>query len=199
VGAVVLRVRERQRGGKVLPRRQRAPKGPDPIFRGWIFSNPPKDPQALTAARAQVDACASSNTGILNASLNHPENTTGWTCVAFKTLGYSKKPYTNPNKRTCTVPGEPQLRDKNPPSPLPRTNRTSLVPPPVLIGHAASQASRSSATRTRARTCSARARAAPRSRRCRLCPGPAAAPPRAPPRAPPPRARAYREGRGVSD
>ena len=85
-----------------------------------------------------MDACASSNTGILNASLNHPENTTGWTCVAFKTLGYSKKPYTNPNKRTCTVPGEPQLRDKNPPSPLPRTNRTSLVPPPVLSGHAAS-------------------------------------------------------------
>lgn len=61
-----------------------------------------------------MDACESSNTGILNASLNHPENTTGWTCVAFKTLGYSKKPYTNPNKRTCTVPGEPQLGDKNP-------------------------------------------------------------------------------------
>ena len=60
-------------------------------------------------------------------------------------------------------------------------------------------ANASSASCSIARRSDEKERSSPRSRRCRLCPGPAAAPPRAPPRAPPPRARAYREGRGVSD
>ena len=59
------------------------------------------------------DACGSQHTGIQVPAMNHPEGTRGWACVGFKVLSYSRKPYLNPHKRTCTVAGQPGLCDSN--------------------------------------------------------------------------------------
>ena len=69
------------------------------------------------------DACSAQHTGIADAAMNHPEGTTGWACVGFKVLSYSSMPYKNPHKRTCEIPGQPQLGNENPCPDILRANK----------------------------------------------------------------------------
>jgi hypothetical protein len=74
------------------------------------------------------DACLQEFTGIADPATNHPEKTEGWACVGFKVLQYSSKPYKNPHKRTCEIPGQPQLGSENP---CPDILRSSREPNPM--------------------------------------------------------------------
>ncbi|EKX34460.1 hypothetical protein GUITHDRAFT_166216 [Guillardia theta CCMP2712] len=76
------------------------------------------------------DACLQENTNIQNPAVNHPEGTKGWQCVQFHILSYSKKPFLNPNKRTCFVKGKPELGNNNPCPDIYRSmyNGTELAP-----------------------------------------------------------------------
>eukprot|EP00960_Hanusia_phi_P032024 749620-Hanusia_phi.AAC.3 len=77
-----------------------------------------------------LDACLQQFTEILNPDINHPEGTSSWDCVQFKVLHYSKKPYTNPYKRTCEIVGQAQLGSNNPCPDILRSisNGTEIAP-----------------------------------------------------------------------
>ena len=69
-----------------------------------------------------TDACSQDSTKIADPEMNHPEDTTGWACVGFKVLSYSRMPYRNPHKRTCEVEGQPQKGSNNPCPDILRSN-----------------------------------------------------------------------------